>query len=83
MSESKEKTIKPRRGVRLKTIADVRRLLAKTANQLLRGEIDAATARAIGYLGDILVRVLEKNESSQEQQERTHVVFVGIDPSKM
>ena len=83
MAETKEKTKKTRRGIRLKTIADVRRLLAKTTNRLLKKEIDVNEARALAYLASVLLQVLERDKDKGEQKETTKVYFVGVDPEKM
>lgn len=44
---------------RLKTPGDVRRYLAKVITDLQAGKIEATTAGRIGYLCNILVRVME------------------------
>jgi hypothetical protein len=50
----------PRRGVRLRNIYDVMRLLAKTTNGLLKGEIAEAKAAKIGYLCSVMISGYEK-----------------------
>ncbi len=47
---------------RLKTMDDVRRFLADVVNQLNRDEMDAAKASKLGYLCQILARVIEGND---------------------
>jgi hypothetical protein len=49
----------PRRSIRLKTVLDVKRLLARTINQTLRGEIDGQTAARVGYLCGIMLKTFE------------------------
>lgn len=44
------------------TCEDVVRLLAKTINQVRRGEIDPRVANAVGYLANVLIRALEQGE---------------------
>jgi hypothetical protein len=46
----------------LKTPADVRDLLARTANQTLRGEVDVRVANAVCYLLGTLLRSIEGDE---------------------
>ncbi len=48
-----------KRSIRLRSIRDVERLLAKTINEVRRGEIDPEIATKIGYLANILLRALE------------------------
>jgi hypothetical protein len=47
---------------RLKTMDDVRRLLADTTNLLCADQIDAQKAGKIGFLANILARVIEAGE---------------------
>jgi hypothetical protein len=54
-----------KRAVKLRSVHDVSRLLAKTINQLLRGEILEGTAGKIGYLSNILLRALEQSDLEQ------------------
>ncbi|MFA7426028.1 MAG: hypothetical protein WCZ16_13290 [Desulfosarcinaceae bacterium] len=44
---------------RLKTLSDARRFLADLINQLNRNEIDEGKARSLGYLLQILSKVIE------------------------
>jgi hypothetical protein len=46
-------------------MAEVRVLLGKTVNQVLRGEIDPRVANACGYLISVLVRAIEGSELAQ------------------
>ncbi len=52
--------------VRLKTLADVRRFLARVANDLDADVIDATKARTLGYLGATLQAVIR--DSSLEER---------------
>ena len=47
---------------RLKTMDDVRRFLAYVVNQLNRDEMESAKASKLGYLCQILARVIESND---------------------
>jgi hypothetical protein len=49
----------------LKTPADVRDLLARTANQTLRGEVDVKVANAVCYLLATLLRSIEGDEMAR------------------
>jgi len=51
-----------KRGYRLKSIGDISHCLAKTVNELRRGEIDVTEARGRGYLLNILLTVLQESE---------------------
>lgn len=51
-----------KRAVKLKSSWDVSRLLAKTINQLLRGEITEQRAGKVGYLANVLLRALEASD---------------------
>lgn len=44
-----------RPGVRLRSAHDVMRLLARTTNRLLRGEMDIQTAGKVGYLCGLML----------------------------
>jgi hypothetical protein len=44
----------------LESPRDVSHLLAKSINQLLRGELDPRIANAMGYLSTVLLRALEQ-----------------------
>ncbi len=50
------------RAIRLQTLQDVRRLLAKTVNALNRNEITEERARALGYLAGILRDVIKTGD---------------------
>jgi hypothetical protein len=54
-----------KRAVKLRSVHDVSRLLAKTINQVLRGEMPEGTAGKIGYLSNILLRALEQSDLGQ------------------
>jgi hypothetical protein len=54
------------RGIRLQSLADVRRFLAKTINAFHRGAINAEQAKTTGYLCSILKDVIR--ESTLEQR---------------
>ena len=47
---------------RLKTMEDVRRLLADTVNKLNRDEIEINKASKLGYLLQIMARVIEGSD---------------------
>jgi len=51
-----------RRATRLRTAFDVRRLIARTINQLMRDEIPEGKAAKIGYLANILLHAIEISE---------------------
>lgn len=46
-------------NIRLNNSAQVKRLLNRTINQLLNGEIETDKARCVGYLGTILLKAIE------------------------
>ena len=48
-----------KRAIKLKNVDDVTKLLARTINQMLRGEIERDVASKVGYLANILLRALE------------------------
>ena len=50
------------RGVRLKTLADIRRFMAKIINQLHRNEIDESRGRTLAYMSSILKDVLKESD---------------------
>jgi hypothetical protein len=54
---------------RLKTMEDVRRFLADTVNQFNRDEIEANKASKLGYLLQILARVIEGSDLESRVQE--------------
>jgi hypothetical protein len=47
---------------RLVDARDVVRLLAETANQVRRGEIDPKVANSVGYLGSLLMKAIHETE---------------------
>lgn len=47
---------------RLKTLEDARRFLADVTNKLNRDQIDANKASKLGYLIQILARIIEGND---------------------
>jgi hypothetical protein len=51
-----------RRSVRLKTASDITRLLGKTINEALRGELDTETARTVGYLSSVMIKCIEVSD---------------------
>lgn len=51
--------------IRLNNPQMVRRLLNRTINQLLKGEIETDKARCIGYLSSVLLKSLEVEEMEQ------------------
>jgi len=54
--------IKRRRGINLSKPSDIRRLLGRLINQLLTGEIDNNTLRAVSYSCSILLSVMETTD---------------------
>ena len=57
------------KSVRLKTESDVYRYLAKVINQLNRDEIDPNKASRLGYLCNMLVGGLRRNDLEQRLAE--------------
>ena len=55
-----------KRSYRLNSIGDVCTCLKKTINELRRGEIEIAEARARGYLLNILFSALQDSEMEQK-----------------
>ena len=55
-----------KRSYRLNSIGDVCTCLKKTINELRRGEIEIAEARARGYLLNILFSALQDSEIEQK-----------------
>jgi hypothetical protein len=51
-----------KRAVRLNTLGDVRKLLTRVINGLLRDEIDGGKAGKVGYLCNILIAAIEKDD---------------------
>lgn len=48
-----------KRSIRLRSVSDVNRLLAKIINDLLRNEIEESKAGKIGYLSNIMIKSFE------------------------
>jgi len=61
--ESKPRGGSIMRGARLDTTQQVNRLLKRTINQLVAGEITSEKAKTIGYLSTILLKGLELEEA--------------------
>ncbi len=55
-------TIPSKRAIRLKSIFDINRLLARTVNQLIRGQIEETKAGKIGYLCNVMLKSFELTE---------------------
>lgn len=64
-----------KRGYRLKSIGDVSHCLAKTVNELRRGEIEIAEARGRGYLLNILLTALKASELEERLNTDFHYVL--------
>jgi len=62
---------------RLKTMDDVRRFLADTVNQLNRDEIEANKASKLGYLCQILARVIEGSDLETRVAELEQAITKG------
>lgn len=61
----------------LESVADVVRLVSRTINQVLKGEVDAKIANAAGYLASVMLRALQGSELEQriadlEARDREH-----------
>jgi len=48
---------------RLQNTQDVSNLLAHSINQVLRGQLDAKVANAVGYLASVMLRSLEQEQT--------------------
>lgn len=48
-----------KRGVRLKSLLDIRRFMARIANQLNRDVIDAGKARTLAYICSIMASIVK------------------------
>jgi len=60
---SKKKGQKQKPGKRrLKTLSDVRRFLSDVTNALNRGEMDATKAGKLGYLVQILAKIIQGDD---------------------
>lgn len=55
--------------IRLNNPAQVKRLVNRTINQLLKGEIETDKARCIGYLASILLKASEVEEMADRMTE--------------
>ena len=51
-----------KRAIRLRSVQDVRKLLARTINSFWRDEIPPEKAGKIGYLCNILVKAFEQDD---------------------
>lgn len=63
-----KETTPPRRSIRLRTVFDLNRLLARTINQVLRDEISEGKAGKIGYLSNVMLKSFEMTELEQRIQ---------------
>lgn len=50
---------KKRRGIRLNRPCDVKRLLNRSINEVLNGEMDTDTLRAVSYSCQIILKIYE------------------------
>lgn len=55
--------------IRLNNPQQVKRLVNRTINQLLKGEIETDKARCIGYLASILLKASEVEDMADRMQE--------------
>jgi hypothetical protein len=53
------------RGIRLQSLADVRRFTAKTINQVYKNQITIEQGRCLGYLLSILASVIRDSDLEQ------------------
>lgn len=60
----------------LTTAADVKGLLNKTINQVLRGEVDPRISNAVGYLAGILLKAKQQDEF-EDRLERLESVLAS------
>ena len=67
----KEKKVRQRR---LKSMEDVRRFLADTINRLNRDELDTNKASKLGYLCQVLARVVEGSSLDRRVSEIEKIV---------
>ncbi len=56
-------------SVRLKSLADIRRFLARVANDLDKDQIEPGKARTLTYIGSILSQVIRDSELEQRVDE--------------
>ena len=52
----------PKRSIRLKSVYDVTRLLAKTINRLIRDEMGEGKAGKVGYLCNIMLSAIQTSD---------------------
>ena len=52
-------TAKKKRGIRLKTPSEVRKLMGRTINQVLAGELQPDIAKTVGYLSQVSLKSME------------------------
>jgi len=57
------------KGVTLKTLADVRRFLARVTNELYQDTIPESRARALIYAGSVLKSIIESGDLETRIQE--------------
>jgi len=57
------------RGVTLKSLADVRRFMAKIINQLHKGEIEESKGRTLAYMSSILKDIVKESDFEQRMAE--------------
>jgi hypothetical protein len=50
------------RGIRLNSLQDVRRFLARIANELYKKKIETDAARALGYIGSIIISAIKDSD---------------------
>ncbi|MBU0992253.1 MAG: hypothetical protein KJ737_07135 [Proteobacteria bacterium] len=64
-SEAKDLARTPPRSIRLKTLADLRRFLARVVNQLHGGQIEEGTARTFAYILSIMKEIIKDSDLEQ------------------
>jgi hypothetical protein len=62
MTSPEEEQVAGKRAIRLNTLGDVRKLLTRVINGLLRDEIDGGKAGKVGYLANILIGAIERDD---------------------
>lgn len=67
-----------KRAVRLNSYGDISHCLKKIVNELRRGEIKAADARAIGYLLNVMLHAME----GKELEKRMDLIEQKLDEKK-
>jgi hypothetical protein len=65
---------------RVRTIGDLRDLLADTINDVRTGRLDPRVANTVGYLSSVLVRVLEAGELEDRLAAVESIVKAGSGP---